>query len=167
MRGLFFIKRQNRKGFHPGGYNAPYKNEDKFIAVSSELWDRISSTGEIVDAVSTAKIIVRFRFTAAEILGSERMSAEVVDQVTLYYLESKTLLEFVATTGCLITVEKGSAAGGIDSEIMPRIVLAGYDNVEDSPIRIAALECPMPCAKNSETATLPCSEDIAERIIRF
>ncbi len=101
---------------------------------------------------------------AAKILASEGISAEVVDLATLYPLDSKTILESVATTGRLVTVEEGSATGGIGAEIISRIVLAGYHHLKDAPIRIAAPECPIPYAKNLETVMLPSPEDIAKRI---
>ena len=41
----------------------PYKSKDEFVAILSELWNRIFRTREIIDAVSAAKLIVRFRFT--------------------------------------------------------------------------------------------------------
>ena len=103
---------------------------------------------------------------AAKILASEGISAEVIDLATLYPLDTKTLLESVAKTGHLVTVEEGSATGGIGAEVISRVVLAGYNHLKDAPVRIAAPECPIPYAKNLENAMLPRPEDIAEKIVR-
>jgi len=101
---------------------------------------------------------------AAELLEKEGISVEVVDLCTLYPMDSETLLQSIKKTGRLGTVEEGSCTGGIGAEVISRAVTAGFGVLKTAPVRIAAPECPIPYAKNLETAMLPDPEVIAKVI---
>ncbi len=101
---------------------------------------------------------------AADILASEGINADVIDLATLYPMDTRTILESVSRTGYLVTVEEGTSTGGIGSEVIARIVLAGFDLLRAAPIRIAAPECPIPYARNLENAMLPSPELVAEKV---
>lgn len=92
---------------------------------------------------------------AAGLLESAGISVEVIDLATLYPLDTKTILNSVAKTGYLVTVEEGVLTGGIGSEVIARVATAGSDMLKRSPVRIGAPECPIPYARNLENAMLP------------
>ena len=101
---------------------------------------------------------------AAAILEQDGISVEVIDLCTLYPLDNETILQSVKKTGRLVTVEEGSCTGGIGAEVIARAATAGFSVLKSAPIRIAAPECPIPYAKNLETAMLPSPKQIAEVI---
>ena len=103
---------------------------------------------------------------AAQILAKKGIDVEIVDLVCLYPLDTETVLSSVSKTGRLVTLEEGHHTGGIGSEVIARVALAGFDLLDAAPVRIAAPECPIPYARNLENAMLPDPAAVAERIER-
>ena len=101
---------------------------------------------------------------AAGLLESAGISAEVIDLATLYPLDTKTILNSVAKTGYLVTVEEGVLTGGIGSEVIARVATAGSDMLKRPPVRIGAPECPIPYARNLENAMLPKPDAVASAV---
>jgi 2-oxoisovalerate dehydrogenase E1 component len=126
---------------------------------------RVVQEGEDVTIVSHL-LGVGVSIDAANILSSAGISAEVIDLVALYPLDTKTILESVLKTGYLVVVEEGTYTGNIGSEVVARVALAGFDLLKAAPIRIAAPECPIPYASNLENAILPSPESVAEKVER-
>jgi pyruvate/2-oxoglutarate/acetoin dehydrogenase E1 component len=50
--------------------------------------------------------------------------------------------------------------------VIARISLAGFHALKKAPLKIAAPECPVPYAKNLETAMLPDADNVARQIER-
>jgi len=101
---------------------------------------------------------------AAQLLTQSGIEAEVVDLCSLYPMDTQTIIESVARTGHLVTVEEGPYSGSIGSEVIARIAVAGFDLLRQAPIKIASPECPVPYAKNLENAMLPSAKAVADRI---
>lgn len=92
---------------------------------------------------------------AAELLAAEDLSAEVVDLRTLCPLDTETIITSARKTGRVLIVEEGPQTGGFAAEIACRIFTAAYDSL-DAPIRrLASPDCPVPAARNLESAALP------------
>ncbi len=104
---------------------------------------------------------------ASERLAGQGIEVEIVDLVTLYPMDTATILESVSRTGALVTLEEGTATGGIGAEVISRVSLAGFHLLKRPPLRFAAPECPVPYAKNLENAMMPDPGGIAERIERW
>ena len=101
---------------------------------------------------------------AAKLLAQVGIEVEIIDLLTLYPMDTKTILDSVAKTGHLVTLEEGHSTGGIGSEVISRVSLAGLRLLKAPPVKVAAPECPIPYAKNLENAMLPSAEMIAEKI---
>jgi pyruvate/2-oxoglutarate/acetoin dehydrogenase E1 component len=101
---------------------------------------------------------------AAKILSHSGIEAEVIDLATLYPLDTKTILDSVAKTGYLATIEEGTFSGSVGSEIISRTTIAGFNLLKGAPLKIAAPENPIPYAKNLENAMLPTAEMVAQKI---
>jgi len=110
---------------------------------------------------------VRICLDAAQLLERVGISAEVIDLCTLYPIDTKAILESVSKTGRLITIEEGTTTGGVGTEVIVRVVTAGFGFLKCPPVRIGAPECPVPYAKNLENAMLPTPEAVAEKIQRM
>ena len=81
-------------------------------------------------------------------------------------MDSKTILDSVARTGYLATIEEDTFSGSVGSEIISRTAVAGFGLLKGAPLKIAAPENPIPYAKNLENAMLPTAEMAARRIER-
>ncbi|MBW2366173.1 MAG: dehydrogenase E1 component subunit alpha/beta, partial [Deltaproteobacteria bacterium] len=114
--------------------------------------------------VVTYLLGVNIVMEAAKILEEEGIDIEVIDLATLYPMDTQTILNSVAKTGFLVTVEEGSFSGSIGSEVISRTAIAGFKLLKDAPIKIAAPECPVPYAKNLENAMMPSPEQVAKKI---
>ncbi len=101
---------------------------------------------------------------AAKLLAQVGIEVEIIDLLTLYPMDTKTILDSVAKTGHLVTLEEGHFTGGIGSEVISRVSLAGLRLLKAPPVKVAAPECPIPYAKNLENAMLPSAEMIAKKI---
>jgi pyruvate dehydrogenase E1 component beta subunit len=100
---------------------------------------------------------------AAEILAAEGISAEVIDPRTLRPLDVDTVIQSVAKTHLLVTVEEGWPRWGVGSEIVAQVVNHGFDHLDGPPLRVTGADVPMPYAKNLEQAAMPTPELVAER----
>lgn len=110
---------------------------------------------------------VQAALDAAEILAARGIDAEVIDLLTLYPMDTDTILDSVSRTGNLVTLEEGTATGGIGAEVISRVCLSGFHLLKRPPLRLAAPECPVPYAKNLENALMPDPRDIAERLTQW
>jgi len=100
---------------------------------------------------------------AADILAGEEISAEVIDPRTLRPLDVQTIIDSVAKTHLLVTVEEGWPRWGVGSEIVAQVVNHGFDHLDGPPLRVTGADVPMPYAKNLEKAAMPTPELVAER----
>jgi 2-oxoisovalerate dehydrogenase E1 component len=127
---------------------------------------RVVRRGDDVTIV-THLLGVGVSLEAAKHLDNAGFSAEVIDLVTLYPLDMKTILDSVKKTGVLVCIEEGSPTGGIGSEVIARTARAGLGLLKKAPVLIAAPECPIPYAKGLETAMIPNPESTAAQIERL
>jgi pyruvate/2-oxoglutarate/acetoin dehydrogenase E1 component len=127
---------------------------------------RVVREGDDVTVVSHL-LGVSISIDAARLLEKSGIRAEVIDLLTLYPMDTDTILRSIAKTRHLVTVEEGVGTGGIGSEVIARASIAAHNLLKAPPIRIAAPECPIPYARNIENAMLPKPEEIAARVQRL
>jgi 2-oxoisovalerate dehydrogenase E1 component len=127
---------------------------------------RVVRDGDDVTIV-THLLGVSIALDAARLLERTGIRAEVIDLLTLYPMDTETILRSIAKTRHLVTIEEGVGTGGIGSEVIARAAIAGLNLLKASPVRIAAPECPIPYARNIENAMLPKPEDLAAKIQRM
>ncbi|GAB6097937.1 alpha-ketoacid dehydrogenase subunit alpha/beta [Desulfatiferula olefinivorans] len=110
---------------------------------------------------------VQAALDAAESLSARGIDAEVIDLLTLYPMDTETILDSVSRTGNLATLEEGTATGGIGAEVISRVCLSGFHLLKRPPLRLAAPECPVPYAKNLENALMSDPRNITDRVTRW
>ncbi len=93
---------------------------------------------------------------AAETLAAAGVDVEVVDPRTLVPLDAAAIVRSVARTGRLVTVEEGHLTHGFGAEVIARVVEALPPSaLKAPPRRVAALDVPIPYARNLERAAIP------------
>lgn len=98
---------------------------------------------------------------AAETLAGEGIEAEAIDLRTLVPLDTRAVVVSARKTGRVLIVEEGPQTGGLSAEIACRIFEAAHDSL-DAPIRrLCCPDCPLPAARNLESACIPDSASIA------
>lgn len=84
---------------------------------------------------------------AADRLGEEGTTAEVIDVATLKPLDMSTILESVAKTGRCVIVHEASRTGGFGAEIAANLVEHGLLTLLAPVKRVTAPDCVVPLPK--------------------
>ena len=137
--------------------------------------------GEILDTLGSAKILrpgsdatvlalglmVPRTLAAAELLKSEHgMDVEVIDVRSLVPLDTQCIINSVARTGRVFTVEENPRLLGWGAEIVSIVVDEAFYHLDGPPVRITAPHIPLPAADALEDLTIPSVTRIAETIRR-
>jgi len=134
--------------------------------------------GDIVDELGTAKIVregsdvtiaalalmVPRALEAAEQLAAEGIDAEVIDIRSLVPLDTRCILDSVAKTSRLYTVEENPRLCGWGAEIASIVADEAFWNLDGPIQRITTPHVPLPSAANLEDATIPSVERIVDTI---
>ncbi len=87
------------------------------------------------------ELLARRTLEAAERLGRDGVSAEVIDLRPIAPMDIGTVLESVAGTGRIAIVQEGPIAGGWGSTLLSQLVLAGAD-LRCRPVMVASPDSP-------------------------
>jgi pyruvate/2-oxoglutarate/acetoin dehydrogenase E1 component/TPP-dependent pyruvate/acetoin dehydrogenase alpha subunit len=101
---------------------------------------------------------------SAESLAAEGIDVEVVDPRTLVPLDAATIVESVARTGRLVTVEEAVLTHGFGAEIVARVTEIDPGMLKAPARRVAAKEVPIAYARELERATVPDVEAISAAV---
>ena len=137
--------------------------------------------GEIVDTLGTAKIVrpgkdatilalammVPRAVAAADKLKAEAgIDCEVIDVRSLVPLDTKTILNSVARTNRVFTVEENPRLCGWGAELVSIIADEAFYDLDGPPVRITTPHVPLPAADTLEDIVLPNEARIAETVRR-
>jgi len=107
---------------------------------------------------------------AAEELARGGVDAEVVDVRTLVPLDLATIVDSVAKTGRLVTVEDGVLCHGFGAEIVARVAEHAWSTLDAPPARVGAVDVPIPYNSTLENLVIPDVDRIGaavERVLQF
>jgi acetoin:2,6-dichlorophenolindophenol oxidoreductase subunit beta len=123
--------------------------------------------GEDVTIVALALMVHR-ALKAAEILEEQHgVSATVVDVRSLVPLDTQTILEEVARTGRLVTVEENPRLCGWGAEIASIVADEAFWELDGPIVRVSTPHVPLAAADNLEDAQLPSTERIVDAVRRL
>lgn len=92
---------------------------------------------------------------AADRLGQDGISAEVLDLRVLRPLDEAGILVTVAKTQRVLIIDEGWRSGSISAEIMARIVERAFWELDAPLARLCSAEVPVPYPRHLEDAALP------------
>ncbi len=122
--------------------------------------------GTDITVVSVSRM-VHEALAAADALGAEGISVEVIDLRTVAPLDMETILASVHKTSRLLIAHEAVVPFGIGAEIAATVAREGFWDL-DAPIeRIGAAPTPSPYSPDLERAWLPDREDIAAALRRL
>jgi pyruvate/2-oxoglutarate/acetoin dehydrogenase E1 component len=104
---------------------------------------------------------------AEELLREEEIFVEVVVLAQLQPLDVVPILESVARTGALVTLEEGTLTGGIGAEIAALVQVEAWDSLRSPVLRVAARDGAIPAAELLEAAALPTTVDVIDAVKRL
>ncbi len=102
---------------------------------------------------------------AAEKLHQEHgINVEVIDPRTLRPLDMEAIIASVKKTGYCVTVEEGYPQCGVGSEIAAQLQEKCFEYLDNSVLRVASLDVPMPYSKPLLQHVVPGVDRVAEAI---
>ena len=139
-----------RKGPVPvGDYTIPFGVAD------------VKREGEDVTLVATSSM-VHVALAAADILGQDGISAEVIDPRTTVPLDKEALVRSVIKTGRAIIVDEGYERYGVTAELAA-VIADGAFYYLDAPVkRLGAMDVPVPFSPALEDLTVPTAGRVTE-----
>jgi pyruvate dehydrogenase E1 component beta subunit len=111
-------------------------------------------------------ISVHWCLQAAEILAKEHgIEAEVVDLYALNPLDREGIVRSVSKTHRAVIVEEAEAPVGVGSEVMAIINEACFFELDAPPLRVSALNVPIPYSRPLEKVVIPDVKTVVERTL--
>ena len=134
--------------------------------------------GEIVEALGEARVIrsgpdctivalalmVPRALAAAELLAAEGIDATVIDLRSLVPLDTATILESVAQTSRLFTVEENPRLCGWGAEVSSIVTEEAFWDLDGPIVRITTPHIPLPASESLEHLAVPSVDRIKETV---
>ena len=104
-------------------------------------------------------------FEAAETMGEEGTSCEVVDLRTIKPMDTETVLSSVKKTGKVCIVHEDNLTGGVGAEVAAIIAREAFEYLDGPIYRVAAPDVPsFPYSPGLEELCLPTPQKIVEAV---
>ena len=123
----------------------------------------VKRPGTDVTVVAIGGMVPR-SLAAAETLQAEGISVEVVDPRTLVPLDKQTILDSVAKTGRLVTVDMAHKTCSAASEIASMVAMEGFWSLQAPIQRMGAANVHIPFSPALEPLCYPTPETIAKAV---
>ncbi len=123
----------------------------------------IKREGSDVTIVALGGMVPR-ALQAAETLDEEGISAEVLDPRTLVPLDKQAILDSVAKTGRLVTVDMAHKTCSAASEIAAIVAMEGFWSLQAPIQRLATVNVHIPFSPALEPLCYPTAESIAAAV---
>lgn len=114
----------------------------------------------------TYSSMVKICMQAAERLQKEGISCEIIDLRTLLPLDYDAVIRSLEKTGRVIVVHEASKRGGMGSDIVAELSERAFDLLDAPPLRVGALNIPIPYNETLEAAVLPDAENVIEAVYK-
>jgi pyruvate dehydrogenase E1 component beta subunit len=123
-------------------------------------------TAEIVKPGTDATIVACGAMVRVAKAAAEQSSAniEVIDLLTLWPWDRKTVVESVARTGRLVTVEEAPLGTGWGGTIASAVGEDLFGKLKAPPLRITLPDAPVPYTGNLEARYLPSPDYVKEQV---
>lgn len=123
-------------------------------------------TAEVVESGSDVTIVTtgQMRNVALEAAASADWSAEVLDLRTLIPWDRRTVLESVARTKRLVTIEENPFSGGWGTEVSSVVAADLFGELHSPVLRVTCPDVPVPFGKELEQKYLPGPEYVVDQI---
>jgi pyruvate dehydrogenase E1 component beta subunit len=110
-------------------------------------------------------ISVHWCLKAAELLSEyHNIEAEVVDLFALSPLDREGIRDSVSKTHRAVIVEEAEPAVGVGAEVMAIINEECFFELDAAPVRVSALNVPIPYNHAMEKAALPDENDVVDAV---
>jgi pyruvate dehydrogenase E1 component beta subunit len=123
----------------------------------------VKRRGDDVTLIAYARM-VHVALDVAERLAEQGVEAEVIDLRWLRPLDGETLIRSVKRTNRAVVIEEDWRSYGVGAEVAARIQEEAFDWLDAPVARVAAVEAPIPYARNLEQAALPDTDRVLAQL---
>jgi len=111
--------------------------------------------------------VVHHSLTAAQLLETHGISAEVVDLRTVVPMDRETILRSVRRTGRLIVVDPAPGTCSVASEVAATVAEQAFSSLLAPVVRLTAPDVPVPFSPELEHLMYPTAESIFTAALRL
>lgn len=130
---------------------------------------RVALEGKDVSII-TYGAMVHTALEAAQTLGGNGISCEIIDLRTLLPLDKKAIFNTVKKTSKVVVLHEQTKTGGIGAEVSALISENCFDYLDGPIIRVAAPDTPVPYSAQMEEVFIPQTKDVitaVEKLMRY
>jgi len=138
--------------------------EEEYLIPLGEA--KVVRPGQDVTIVATGYMLHKAT-DAADSLGNEGLSVEVIDPRTLVPFDLDTLLKSVKKTGRLVIATEDVLTCGVSSEIAALVCENAFSSLKAPITRVASFPSPVPFATACEADVIPSQSDIESAVRRI
>ena len=125
---------------------------------------RVEREGADVTVVATQNYVRQALGVADDLAGD--VSVEVIDPLSLYPLDTETIVESVRKTGRLVVADESPLSYGTHAEIMARVNESAFFSLDAPMQRVGVPDTPVPFTPPLEDEVIPTGADIRTAIER-
>jgi pyruvate dehydrogenase E1 component beta subunit len=125
---------------------------------------RVEREGADVTVVATQNYVRQALGVADDLAGD--VSVEVIDPLSLYPLDTETIVESVRKTGRLVVADESPLSYGTHAEIMARVNESAFFSLDAPMQRVGVPDTPVPFTPPLEDEVVPTGTDIRTAIER-
>ncbi|MDP2138224.1 MAG: thiamine pyrophosphate-dependent enzyme [Candidatus Didemnitutus sp.] len=152
---LFEHKGLYRRGKQPVQFDPNYR----------EIWQpRLLRSGDFATIVTYGEMTLHCREACTYFEEEYETTFDLFDLRALSPLKLDAIYASVARTGRLVIVHEGRKTHGFGAELVARLTEENFASLKAPPLRIAALDVPVPFAPELEKIYRPSQEKIIEAI---
>jgi pyruvate dehydrogenase E1 component beta subunit len=127
---------------------------------------QLDRAGDDLTIVTYSRSLLLAR-QAADKLAEQDIAVEIVDLRSLRPLDMGPAIESVRKTNRAVVVEEDWRSCGMGAEIVARLQEEAFDYLDAPIARVAAVEVPLPYAKNLERLCFPTDQDVVDVALRL
>jgi 2-oxoisovalerate dehydrogenase E1 component beta subunit len=117
--------------------------------------------------VITYGVGVHLALEAADKIGDEGVSVEVLDLRTIVPMDKEAIARSVAKTNKVLIVHEDNKTGGVGAEIAATIAEEHFEQLDGPILRVAAADTHIPYAPTLEEAVIPNVDDVLVALRRL
>jgi 2-oxoisovalerate dehydrogenase E1 component len=152
---IFEHKGLYRRGKHPVKFDANYR----------EVWQpRHVRSGDFATLVSYGEMVLHCAEACAYFEEEYEQSFDLFDLRALSPLKLDAIEASLARTGRLVVVHEGRRTHGFGAELVSRLAEKHFAALKAAPLRVAALDLPVPFAPELEAVYRPSQDKIVDAI---
>ena len=126
----------------------------------------IRKEGSDVTIVSYSMMSIKAQQAAEELEKEQGIKCEVLDLRSLLPLDYDTVMKSLEKTNRIVVCQEANLRGGMAADIVAEVIDKGFDLLDAPPVRVGALNVPMPYNIGLENEVIPSVKKIKDAVLK-